>query len=560
VTFRRVLAAALTVVLLALAAPAVANAQAQPKGTDVLGQLFGRDKYGGHLGDYSLSSYQLDWDVDTDNDVGLPGGIGPQIPVAPKPKGAIADVAEGLANFLWSISLIVVKLIGGLFAWAFSIDFLTGPHGILQPIGNATRVMYRDLFGREVLWIAILISAGYAITHMRRGHRGGAGRTLVAAVVYAIVAIGVSNNMVAVARPVYQATQGMASSVLAMKAGAPATPRAAEREANQYIRDTFVDPPFQLLEFGGLAHCVNPGKLRDGYPTPVLLDEPGAKVCRSNARYAKAMLAEPPGSDERKQVLQDLAEGKGRFDKIDAPAADMMLEGNAYLRLAISVGVLAAVLFVGAFILFAGLVIALSSVAFAIGLAFAPVMAPLAFIPGYGEAIVRFWAVVLAQCLLVKVAYSLVLGVLMVCNQAVTASASLLLPAGTAFAVNAAMFAAALFMRKHVTGGISAARSRIGYGSDTVQGLATGAVTQPIKAVTGRLAFASVGGVGGAVVADALDKDDDHGGGGNNRPQQAPPFTPPPYDHEPNGGTPPPGPTPDASEPDREPERSRETA
>jgi hypothetical protein len=191
VTFRRVLAAALTVVLLALATPAVANAQAQPKGTDVLGQLFGRDKYGGHLGDYSLSSYQLDWDVDTDNDIGLPGGIGPQIPVAPKPKGAIADVAEGLANFLWSISLIVVKLIGGLFAWAFSIDFLTGPHGILQPIGNATRVMYRDLFGREVLWIAILISAGYAITHMRRGHRGGAGRTLVAAVVYAIVAIGV---------------------------------------------------------------------------------------------------------------------------------------------------------------------------------------------------------------------------------------------------------------------------------------------------------------------------------------------------------------------------------
>jgi hypothetical protein len=80
---RRAALLAVLVLLLALAAPAAASAQAQPKGTDVLGQLFGREKGGNDLGSYPLSRYALDWDVDTDVDT-------PIGPVAPKPGGVLA--------------------------------------------------------------------------------------------------------------------------------------------------------------------------------------------------------------------------------------------------------------------------------------------------------------------------------------------------------------------------------------------------------------------------------------------------------------------------------------
>jgi hypothetical protein len=552
VTTRRAIAATLTAVVLLVAAAPVAAAPVpapsapttpnglttsstsatDPKGTDVIGQLFGRERFAGHLGSFPLSAYQLDWNVDTDVDLG-------PVPVAPKPKGAVADVAEAFANILWTIALLIAKIIGGLFAWAFSVDFLTGPHGILRPIAGGARVMYRDLFGREILYAAIVVAGGYAIATWRSGERGRSTSWLVAAVAYAVVAAGVANNMTAVAAPVFRATQEVSSSVLAMRATGTISPSAAEREANQHIRNTFIDGPFQILEFGGLAHCVG-GKVRNGFPTPVLADDPGPKTCRVHAPYARKLLAEPPGSDARKRIVTDLASGRGDFDKIDAPAADMMLEGNAYLRLVIALGVLVGMLFVGAFILLAGLLIALASLAFAIGLAFAPVMAPAAFIPVYGEATVRFWASALAGCLVVKVAYSLALGVLLIANQAVTAAAGLALPAGYAYLVNAAMFAGALYFRKSIRTGISGMTARVDRSaSGGARRFVTQAVVHPVRTAMFRNTMAATAGAAaGAAAVEAVEhgRDDDRRGG------DAPAWTEPPHDHEPRGGAAPPRP------------------
>jgi hypothetical protein len=516
-----------------------------PKGTDVLGQLFGRDRYAGDLGPYPLSNYQLDWDIDTDTDIG-------PLPV-PKPKGVGADIASTLANICWTLSLIIAKLAGGLFAWAFSVDFLTGPHGILNPIGRAARVMYRDLFGRELLYAAMVIAGAYCALTIRAGQHSRGFAVLGGAVAYCVIAVGITNNMAGVAAPVYRATHELSATVLSMRATGTISPHAAEREANQHIRNTFIDGPWQILEFGGLAHCVDPRVAPGGYPKPVLPDDPGPKVCRSNDRYARAFLAEAPGSDARMNVLRDIAKGTGRWDKTDSPAVDMMLEGNAYVRLAVAAGVLAGLVFVGAFILFAGIIIVGAAVFFAIGLAFAPVMAPAAFIPRYGEALVRFWLVTLGGLLVVGVVASLILGVLMIVDQAITAAAGVALPAGWAFLVNAVMFLAALMCRKSVMRGVRVNAARL-----ERQGRGTGIrvagwVAAPVAAAAG--AAAGAWGERRGAAADAGDASAVAG-------VSAPAWTEPPRDHEPRGGSgappPPPPPSPAAPAPARSvPDRAR---
>jgi hypothetical protein len=520
------------------------------KGTDVLGQLFGGEKYSGDLGRYPLTGYQLDWDIDTDVDLG-------PIPVAPKPQGAVADVAEGAANILWTLSLLIAKFVGGMFAWAFSVDFLTGRHGILRPISDAARVMYRDLFGRDILYAAIAVAGGYAIVQSKRGRAGHGAGMLAASVAYAVVAVGVANNMQAVAAPVYRATQEASSSLLSMRATGRISSDAAERQANVYIRDTFIDGPYLLLQFGGVRHCVNPNRTRDGFPVPALPDDPGPKVCRENAPYAQALLADPPGSDARRDTLRALASGTSPFDKVDAPAADMMLQGNAYLRLVVAASVLAGMLFVGAFITLAAVLIAGAAIAFAVGLAFAPAMVPLAFVPVIGEATVRFWASALGGCLLTKVAFSLLLGVLMIANEAVTATAGAALPVGYAYAVNTLMFAGAFLYRKRIVHGIMGATARLDRRAvGRVQRVATSAITHPVRTMTGRTAFAAAAGaVGGAVAPGRDDKDDKDdkdggkGGGSRNGGAPVPPaWEEPPRDHEPAGGRgapPAPDPTPE---------------
>jgi hypothetical protein len=531
---RRVIAVLLAALLVALAAPAAASAQAQPKGTDVLGQLFGREKGGNDLGSYPLSRYALDWDVDTDVDT-------PIGPVAPKPGGVLADTANEVSQAVWAWTLIIVKLMGGVFAWAWSLDVLTGPHGILRPLGAATNRMYRDLFGREILWAAIAVGGAYGLLTFKGGRRGAGVAVFAAAVVYSALAAGVSSNLQATATPMFKATQEISSSVLTMTANGAQTQDGAEAAATRQLGNAFVAPAYLMLQFGGTVHCVNPSDVRDGYPVPVLPDDPGVKTCRSNERYARAFLAEPPGTDERKQVLKDLASGEGRFDRVDAPAADMMLQGNAYIRLAIAVATLFGVILVGAFVFTAGIFIVISTVLFAVALAFAPVMAPAAFIPVYGEALVRFWASLLGGLLAIKVAYSLVIGVLIQASTALTTAAGAVLPVGLAYGVNVLMFVGAVAYRKRIKGGVSSSVARL----DGRGGSALGSsVAHPVRAMTGRVAWAAAtGAIAGKVAGhEAAESRGAAGKSGSSGPGggDAPPFTEAPRDHRPPDHAPPP--------------------
>jgi hypothetical protein len=382
-----------------------------------------------------------------------------------------------------------------MFAWAFSVDFLTGRHGILRPISDAARVMYRDLFGRDILYAAIAVAGGYAIVQSKRGRAGHGAGMLAASVAYAVVAVGVANNMQAVAAPVYRATQEASSSLLSMRATGRISPDAAERQANVYIRDTFIDGPYLLLQFGGVRHCVNPNRTRDGFPVPALPDDPGTegvpreRAVRAGAPRGPARKRRPP----RHAPCPRLRDEPVR--RVDAPAADMMLQGNAYLRLVVAASVLAGMLFVGAFITLAAVLIAGAAIAFAVGLAFAPAMVPLAFVPVIGEATVRFWASALGGCLLTKVAFSLLLGVLMIANEAVTATAGAALPVGYAYAVNTLMFAGAFLYRKRIVHGIMGATARLDRRAvGRVQRVATSAITHPVRTMTGRTAFAAAAG------------------------------------------------------------------
>jgi hypothetical protein len=64
-----------------------------------------------------------------------------------------------------------------------------------------------------------------------------------------------------------------------------------------------------VLEFGGLSHCVDTGRVDgDGFPRPVSPHDSARDVCRDHLKagrdghggYALRYLKQPPGSEKRK--------------------------------------------------------------------------------------------------------------------------------------------------------------------------------------------------------------------------------------------------------------------
>jgi hypothetical protein len=431
-------------------------------GSDVLGDLAPASQLGGGslVDRYPLSAYSLDYHVD----VGVTNL-----------DGAPATIAHWAAAQLWSLTSFMVKTVIDLFTWAFSLDLLGGTSGsgALAPIADAISSIYENVLGQTWM-VAAIVAAGLwgiwrALVQRRYTETFGALAVSVAFVLIALFFVYQPQQTVG------EASRWTNTLSLAFLSGANSgtidRPQDAKRQVADHLFGTLVYEPWVVLEFGGLAHCVDTSrKDDDGYPTPVGPHDPRRTVCRDHLKagrdghggYAPRFLRQPIGSDARDREYEVLRDGElpsratGQFagyqvDKADSPAVDIQQQGGAFQRLTLAVVVLVGSL--GAVILlgYLALAIILAQVVALVLLGFAPVALVVGIFPGFGHAFFRAWLGKLATAVFIKALYSLVLAIVVAVSAAL-AGATDSLGFLFAFGLQTIFFWAIFLYRKQLTG------------------------------------------------------------------------------------------------------------
>jgi hypothetical protein len=470
---RIVLLAGWTLGFLLLAWPA---ASAHFLGSDLIGNISPESQVGGGLADrYPMSAYALDYHVD----VGLtdPGGVAPMI-------------AHWAAAQLWSMTSFLVKVVIDLFTWAFSLDLLggdpaTGSGGALAPVSEAIASVYENVIGEAWMVVAILIAGIWGIWKalVQRRYTETAG-ALSLSVLFVIVALFFVYQP---ERTVGEASRWTNTMSLAFLSGANRgsldDPQQAKRQVSDHLFASLVYQPWVVLQFGGLRHCVDTGKVdENGYPRPVSPHDPARDVCRDHLEpgtdghggYAPRFLRQPAGSDERDAEYNALRKGElpedrdaqfagYQVDKADSPAVDIQQAGGAFQRLTVAVvlflGTLGAVALLG----FLSLAVILAQIVALVLLGFAPVALVIGIFPGAGHAFFRGWLAKLATAIFIKALYSLVIAIIVAVSAAL-ASATAELGFLLAFGLQAVFFWAIFLYRKQISARLVAATTGSGYG------------------------------------------------------------------------------------------------
>ncbi|MGH2970392.1 MAG: type IV secretion system protein [Solirubrobacteraceae bacterium] len=457
--------------LLLLAWPAAIG---KYRGSDLLDNVSPESQAGGGLADrYPLSAYALDYHVD----VGVT-----------EPEGVPPMIAQWAAAQLWSATSLLVKATIDLFTWAFSLDLLGGATGALAPIAEAITSLYENVIGEAWMVVAILIAGIWGIWKalVQRRYTETAG------------ALGVSVLFVLIAlffvyqpeRTIGEASRWTNTLSLAFLSGANRgsldDPQQAKHQVADHLFQTLVYQPWVVLEFGGLRHCVDSGRLDDdGFPRPVGPHDPTRDVCRDHMRpsregyggYAPRYLAQRPGSEERKAEYEALRDDEVpdpeprrgdpdsetrdqfagyRVDKADAPAVDAQQAGGAFQRLTFSVVVFLGALGAIALLGFLSLAVMLAQVVALVLLGFAPVALIIGIFPGAGHEFFRGWLAKLATAVFIKALYSLVIAIVVAVSAALTAATDSL---GFlfAFGLQTLFFWAIFIYRKQITARLVAA-------------------------------------------------------------------------------------------------------
>jgi hypothetical protein len=499
---RIVLLAGWALGFVALAWPA---ASARYLGSDVIGNVSPESQVSGGLADqYPLSAYALDYHVD----VGLtdPGGVAPMI-------------AHWAAAQLWSMTSFLVKIVIDLFTWAFSLDLLggdptTGSGGALAPVSDAIASVYENVIGEAWMVVAILIAGIWGIWKalVQRRYTETAG-ALTVSVLFVLIALFFVYQP---ERTVGEASRWTNTMSLAFLSGANRgsldDPQQAKRQVADHLFESLVYEPWVVLQFGGLRHCVDTGKVdENGYPRPVGPHDPARDVCRDHLKpgqdghggYAPRFLRQPAGSDERDAEYDALRKGElpedpdaqfagYRVDKADSPAVDIQQAGGAFQRLTVAVvlflGTLGAVALLG----FLSLAVILAQVVALVLLGFAPVALVIGIFPGAGHAFFRGWLAKLATAIFIKALYSLVIAIVVAVSAAL-AGATGELGFLLAFGLQAVFFWAIFLYRKQISARLVAATTGTGYGErlPRMKAVQRGAevATRPFSALMAGAAF-----------------------------------------------------------------------
>ena len=220
-------------------------------------------------------------------------------------------------------------------------------------------------------------------------------------------------------------------------------PDQAKRQVADQLFAAQVYQPWVALQFGGLRHCVDSGRLDDdGFPRPVSPHDPAADVCRDHLQagrdghggYAPRFLRYPPGTEERNAEYEALKNGRAPeddrqfagylVDKADAPAVDIQQAGGAFQRLTLALVVFLAALGMVCLLGFLALAVILAQIIALVLLGFAPVALVIGIFPRGGHEFFRNWLGKLATAIFIKALYSLVIAIV------VAVSAALARPPG----------------------------------------------------------------------------------------------------------------------------------
>lgn len=457
-------------------------------GSDIYSNIApGTDVPGGGLAHrYPLGHFSLDRHFKA-VEASLTGGV--------DVSGVPAMIAHFLASVVWELTAFVARTLIDLFAFAFSLDLVTGSEatggvGALEPVAGAIRRLYAHTFGEPWLVVAIVVVGLWALWQglVQRRYTQTAG-ALGISLIYLVIAMAFVTQPERTIGEASRWTNQMSAAFLALSSrGRITDEHQAKRAASDQLFSLLVYQPWVVLNFGGLEHCVRAGtgdkdsdpvslpvrplsrdagrdralraRLRDG--TRVEADH--GKTCINNQRkYAARFLTHGPGSHERDaeyEALNDADTGKlteaarsreYRLAPEDKPATDAMEQGGQYQRL-----LMALVVFVGelgAFLLLGSLAVGvvLAQVVVLLLLAFAPVVLVVGVFPGRGHDVFRAWLVRLAGFLVRKAIYSLILAVLLTVSGAV-AQATGALGWLFSFGLQAAFFWSVLIWRRQLTG------------------------------------------------------------------------------------------------------------
>jgi hypothetical protein len=348
-------AVALAVALTLAAGPAARAA------TDVLANVSPASPVPAGLAErYPLGNYALDSHFDA-VEASLTGGV--------DASGVAPMIAHFLANALWQLTALLADVLITLFAFAFSLDLVrgsraTGGAGALEPVGQAIRGLYADVFGQPWLAVALTIAGLWAIWRalVQRRYTETAG-ALALSLLFVVLALAfVTQPERTVGQAVHWTNQMSLAFLSLTREGALSGSEGAKRPAADQLFTLLVYEPWVVLQFGGREHCVRDpavaGNDPESVPVRPLAPDPAAdaalarrltagtrvsapgKTCINDSnKYAPHFLRFAPGSDERANEYEALNEGdasrlpdadpsKRRGDyplgAADKPAADAM--------------------------------------------------------------------------------------------------------------------------------------------------------------------------------------------------------------------------------------------
>ena len=348
-------AVALAVALTLAAGPAARAA------TDVLANVSPASPVPAGLAErYPLGNYALDSHFDA-VEASLTGGV--------DASGVAPMIAHFLANALWQLTALLADVLITLFAFAFSLDLVrgsraTGGAGALEPVGQAIRGLYADVFGQPWLAVALTIAGLWAIWRalVQRRYTETAG-ALALSLLFVVLALAFVTQPERTVGQAVRWTNQMSLAFLSLtREGALSGSEGAKRPAADQLFTLLVYEPWVVLQFGGREHCVRDpavaGNDPESVPVRPLAPDPAAdaalarrltagtrvsapgKTCINDSnKYAPHFLRFAPGSDERANEYEALNEGdasrlpdadpsKRRGDyplgAADKPAADAM--------------------------------------------------------------------------------------------------------------------------------------------------------------------------------------------------------------------------------------------
>ena len=469
-------ALALATALVALAHPVA--------GADVWANVGPASPIAGLASRYPLGNYGLD-----EHFTAISAGVFSGVDVS----GLLPMIAYFFANELWQLTAWLAKLLIELFAFAFSLDLLSGSSathgaGALGPVARAIHSIYATVFGGPWMVLAVSVSGLWAMWKalVQRRYSETAGQLALSLLYIAIALLFVLQP----AQTIGTAsgwTNAMSGAFLSIaKNGEPGSQQRSKEAGADQLFGLLVAQPWAVLEFGGLDHCVRTGSGTgesepESAPVQPLSAEaarrleageevsaPGKTCINDLRKYGGHFLRFAPGSEEREEEFEALAAGDasklpdsdpGKADhsyklgSADRPAAAAMEKGGQYERLLVALVVFCAEL--GAFALLGALSIGviLAQVLLLLLLAFAPVALVAGAVPGRGHAFFKGWLQKLGSYLLRKAAYSLILAILLAVCAAISAATSQL---GWlfSFGLQCAFFWAVVLQRRSLTEGL----------------------------------------------------------------------------------------------------------